>query len=340
MKIMTIIGTRPELIRLSVTIKLLDQVCDHVLVHTGQNWDPTLNGDLFKELGIREPDLNLQGGQESKFHFMSEVLPVLAAFVKAQDPDAILILGDTNSCLAAAMVANSLNIPLVHCEAGNRCWSSVVPEESNRKMIDQISDLNLVYGEQQRLNLLREGHHPSEIVKTGSPMKEVIDAYHRVSGGYVSKKPYYALTVHRAENLQCGAGWLENLVSELQKTHPCRVSCHPRLEKAMDTKDSKTYLRPQGLNDWWNIQKQAVAVLSDSGTLPEETYHLGFPALHLRHSNERPEATEAGVVTTVGVSPPVILAALKTVKSNREIIADYEVDNFAERVWSCLQSHL
>lgn len=335
MKIMTVVGTRPELIRLSVTIKLLDKACDHVLVHTTQNWDPTLNRNLVEELGIRTPDLDLRGGGESKLHFMGDAMIALAAFVRTQKPDAILILGDTNSCLSAGLVANHLRIPLFHCEAGNRCWDKRVPEESNRRMIDSMADFNLVYGEQQRLNLIREGHHPSTIVKTGSPMKQVISEYHRAVA-VTSAEPYFALSVHRAENLRDGAEWLEELIRQLP--HRCVVSTHPRLEQIVGL--GATFQRPKGLNEWWNTQRNAAAVLSDSGTLPEEAYLLDFPAVNLRKSNERPEATEAGIVSVAGTDPDRILAALGTVGTTEEVIDDYEITNFAERVWSCLTSHI
>lgn len=337
MKIATVIGTRPELIRLSVTIKLLDKVCEHTLIHTNQNHDPTLKDILFADLGIRKPDLEVPPTKPNEFQGNCE--EVLTQCFKGYRPDGILILGDTHSCRATTIVAKQLGIPLFHCEAGNRCWDPRVPEENNRITVDHAASFNLVYTELQRMNLIREGLHPSKIAKTGSPMKEVIhEQAEAIQIPEPLQEPYYAISVHRHENLINGAKWLEDLVKNLSHQMKCVVSCHPRLQDHI--KLGGSYLPPTGVKEWWEIQRHAVAVLSDSGTLPEEAYHLKFPALHLRHTNERPEATETGGVITVGTDPDRILKTLANVKPNYERIQDYEIANFSQRVWSCLQNVL
>jgi UDP-N-acetylglucosamine 2-epimerase len=336
MKIATVIGTRPELIRLSVTIKLLDKVCEHTLIHTNQNDDPTLKDILFTDLGVRKPDLEVPPTTPKEFQGNCE--EVLTQCFKGYRPDGILILGDTHSCRATTIVAKQLGIPLFHCEAGNRCWDPCVPEENNRITIDHAASFNLVYTELQRMNLIREGLHPKNIVKTGSPMKEVIEQYGAQSPPEQTS-PYYAISVHRHENLINGAKWLEHLVNKLSEQCYCLVSCHPRLQQHI--KMGGSYISPTTVKEWWEIQRHAKVVLSDSGTLPEESYYLNFPALHLRKTNERPEATETGGVLTVGTDPDRIMQAIETMLlRSTEKIQDYEISNFSQRVWSCLQNVL
>jgi len=348
-KVMTFVGTRPEIIRLSRVLARLDDTVDHVLVHTGQNYDYELNGIFFEELGIRRPDHFLEVDTSSLGRVLGETLYRSEEVLLADRPDAVLVLGDTNSSIAAFM-AKRLRIPVYHMEAGNRCFDENVPEETNRRLVDHVSDFNLVYTEHARRNLLAEGLHPRRILLTGSPMKEVLLHY---GAQFAASKildtlglvpqGYLLVSAHREENvddprrlgllLDCLAAARER--SEM----PVLVSTHPRTRKRLEALGREvegiTFHPPLGFIDYVRLQQDALCVLSDSGTISEESSILGFPAVTLRDSIERPEALDTGSIIMTGLDPGNIVEAIDLVvrerKADRSIPQDYLIDNCSER---------
>ena len=355
-KVMTIVGTRPEIIRLSEVMKRLDRSFDHVLVHTGQNWDPLLNEVFFDDLGLRTPDRLLGVRTDSLGQVLADVLTGTEQAIRDFQPDALLVLGDTNSCLSAVM-AKRMRVPVYHMEAGNRCFDENVPEETNRRLVDHVADYNLVYTEHARQNLLAEGLHPRRILKTGSPMKEVLEAHRSAIEASevltrlgLSDRGYLLVSAHREENVDSAAR-LDALLNCLQAAAqdvslPVLVSTHPRTRKRLDargrTVDGVTFHEPLGFLDYNHLQLHSACVLSDSGTIAEESSLLGFPAVTLRDSIERPEALDTAAITMTGLDPANVVAAVRLAmqREPKVIPQDYQIGNCSERVVNFLVSTL
>ena len=333
LKVLTVLGTRPEIIRLSRVLDALDRYTDHVLVHTGQNYDHGLNGVFFEQLRLRQPDHHLAVDTSSLGRVLGETLIKVEAVLLQERPDAVLILGDTNSSIAAVM-AKRLHIPVFHMEAGNRSFDGNVPEEANRRLVDHTADYNLVYTEHARRNLLGEGMPPQRIVLTGSPLREVLDHYAddiAASGVHeaVGVRPggYFLVSAHREENVdepERLTSLLEAL-DELARTYdvPVLVSTHPRTRKRIDllarTADERVrFHEPFGFFDYVRLQQGALCVLSDSGTISEESAMLGFPALTLRDAIERPESVDAGGILLTGVQEEAVLDGVRLVLAEWE----------------------
>lgn len=359
LKVLTVVGTRPEIIRLAATIKRLDATTDHVLVHTGQNYDYELNEVFFEDLGLRRPDHFLAADTSSLGAVLGSVLTRIEAVLRDEQPDAVVVLGDTNSCISALM-ARRMKIPVFHMEAGNRSFDENVPEEVNRRMVDHVSDYNLVYTEHARRNLLAEGIHPSRILLTGSPMREVLSANaDAIAASDVLEQQglteggYFLVSLHREENVDDPhrlASALESLGRLADEYDlPVLVSTHPRTRKRLEAQpdELKSKLRlhpPFGFNDYVRLQQSAKLVLSDSGTISEESSLLGFPAVTLRDAIERPEAVDAGAIVLAGVEPDDVLRAVAFVLGQREsggvraLPAGYEVDDTSSRVVAFIHS--
>lgn len=351
LKVLTVVGTRPEIIRLAPTIKLLDDTTEHVLVHTGQNYDYELNEIFFEDLGLRRPDHFLEADTSSLGAVLGSVLTKTEAVLLEEKPDAMLVLGDTNSCISALM-ARRMKIPVYHMEAGNRSFDENVPEEVNRRMVDHVADYNLVYTEHARRNLLAEGIHPSRILLTGSPMREVLEANaDAIAASDVVQRQglaeggYFLVSLHREENvddprrLTSALDALGRLADEYDV--PVLVSTHPRTRQRLESQPDglKAKLRfhpPFGFNDYVKLQQSAKLVLSDSGTISEESSILGFRAVTLRDAIERPEALDAGAIITAGVEADDVLRAahqvLRTPERSSRAPLGYEVDDSAARV--------
>lgn len=357
MKVMTVVGTRPELIRLARVIHRLDTTAgvEHVLVHTGQNYDYSLNEVFFEDLGIRKPDHMLGVDTSSLGAVLGGTLIATEQVMRSEQPDAVLVLGDTNSCIAALM-ARRLRIPTYHMEAGNRCFDLNVPEETNRRMVDHVSDFNLVYTEHARRNLLSEGLHPRRILKTGSPMREVLNAYREqidasevLADKGLEEGKYFLVSAHREENVDRPER-LQQLLDCLTAVHahfglPVFVSTHPRTRKRLEAlpgwtePEGITFSEPLGFHDYNKLQLSAACVLSDSGTIAEESSLLGFPAVTLRDSIERPEALDTGGIMMTGLHAEDCVAAVQVAMDSgytREGVShltpeDYLIDNTSER---------
>ena len=354
LKVMTIVGTRPEIIRLSRVISLLDETVNHVLVHTGQNYDYELNEIFFKELELKKPDHFLNADTSSLGVTVGDIIKKSETVLKKEMPDALLVLGDTNSCLSAYM-AKRMHIPIYHMEAGNRCFDFNVPEEINRRVIDHIADFNLVYTEHARRHLLSEGLPHRRIYLTGSPMKEVLDYYlpkidksKILSKLKLEKNNYFVVSIHREENVDNK----ENLKTLLETLNSISnnfkkkiiFSTHPRTRKRIETLsniklDSKIqFLKPFGFFDYIKLQKNALCTISDSGTINEESSILDFPAITVRNSMERPEGLDTGSIILTGLNKTVILDSinfvLKEKKSRvkKEYSVDYKINNTSFRV--------
>ena len=353
LKVMTVVGTRPEIIRLACVMKKLDAspAVEHVLVHTGQNYDYELNEVFFKDLGLRKPDyfLNAAGGNATVT--AGKILEAIDPVLEETKPEAFLVLGDTNSCLCA-IAAKKRHIPVFHMEAGNRCFDQRVPEETNRKIVDHISDINLCYSSIAREYLLKEGLPPDQVIKTGSPMLEVLteqmpkvkrNAAKVLKAMKVTKDKYFVVSAHREENIADERHFL-NLVDCLNEIAaayklPIIVSTHPRTRKMIEKKGVKfnklvKLMKPMGLTEYLALQLNAKAVLSDSGTISEESSILGFKALNLREAHERPEAMEEAAVRMVGQNKERILQALKhldVAKPCRKVY-DYSMPDVSEKV--------
>lgn len=360
LKVMTVVGTRPEIIRLACVLKKLDAspAIDHVLVHTGQNYDYELNEVFFEDLGLKKPDyfLNAAGGNATVT--AGKILEAIDPVLEEVKPDAFLVLGDTNSCLCA-IAAKKRHIPIFHMEAGNRCFDQRVPEESNRKIVDHISDINLCYSDIAREYLLREGLPPDQVIKTGSPMLEVLteqmpkvkrNAAKVLKKMSLAKGKYFVVSAHREENIAEERHFL-NLVdclNEIAKGYklPIIVSTHPRTRKMIEAKGVKfdklvKLMKPMGLTEYLALQLNAKAVLSDSGTISEESSILGFKALNLREAHERPEAMEEAAVMMVGQNKERILQALKhlTVAKPCRKVYDYSMPDVSEKVVRIIVSY-
>ena len=354
LKVMTILGTRPEIIRLACTMALLDKHVDQKIVHTGQNYDYELSEVFFKELQVHKPDYFLNVNTSSLGQVYGNILIAIEPILKKERPDAVLILGDTNSSIAG-IIARRMKIPIYHMEAGNRCFDSIVPEEINRRIIDHISDYNLVYTEHARRHLLSEGIPHRRIYLTGSPMKEVlmthlakIKASNAMSELGLEKGKYFLVSAHREENVD-NREHLQKILASLEKIYrefklPVIVSTHPRTRKRLETlgktniPDGIKFLKPFGFLDYNWLQMNACCVLSDSGTICEESAILNFPAITIRNAIERPEAMDAGTIIMTGLEPEVIVSAIKmqisedNKKMPRRIPLDYEIENISYRV--------
>ena len=357
MKVMTVVGTRPELIRLARVIYRLDATAgiEHVLVHTGQNYDYTLNQVFFDDLEIRQPNHMLGVDTSSLGAVLGGTLIAAEKVMQEEAPDAVLVLGDTNSCIAALM-ARRMRIPTYHMEAGNRCFDLNVPEETNRRMVDHVSDFNLVYTEHARGNLLAEGLHPRRILKTGSPMREVLNAYRDnidastvVADKGLEKGKYFLVSAHREENvdsperLQMLLGCLTAVYAHYRL--PVFVSTHPRTRKRLEAlpnwsePEGITFSEPLGFHDYNKLQISAACCLSDSGTIAEESSILGFPAITLRDSIERPEALDTGGIIMTGLHAHDVVAAVQVAIDSgytrggvsRLTPNDYLIENTSER---------
>lgn len=355
LKIMTIVGTRPEIIRLSRTMTLLDKYTKQVIVHTGQNYDFELNEVFWNDLELRKPDHFLNVDTSSLGSTVGDIMRKSEEVMLLEKPDAVLVLGDTNSCLAA-YIAKRLRIPVFHMEAGNRSFDFNVPEEINRRIIDHIADYNLVYTEHARRHLISEGLMHRRIYLTGSPMREVLDYYQNkiAQSGILktlelTKNKYFVVSTHREENVDSPEN-LRKIIAILnhlaeQYNLPVIVSTHPRTRKRMEQltdivlDDRVKYLKPFGFLDYINLQMNALCTISDSGTISEESAMLSFPAISLRQSMERPEAQDAGTIILTGFEPAIVLNAIGTVidefqKNNfyTQIAADYSITNTSWRV--------
>lgn len=326
LKVVTVVGTRPEIIRLSCTIAKLDEFCEHVLVHTGQNYDYELNQIFFEDLDIRAPDIFLECAGATAAETMAQVISKADAMFAEVKPDAILILGDTNSAMAA-IPAKRKKIPIFHMEAGNRCFDMRVPEEINRKIVDHVSDVNMPYTDIAREYLLAEGLKPDLVVKTGSPMDEVLNRYEaKIASAEIlttlglTSEEYFVVSVHREENVDSEKNinsYVKALNAIAEKyQHPIIVSTHPRTRKKIDLLNLEFHplvklLKPLGFSDYVKLQMDAKAVLSDSGTITEESSILNFPAINIRDAQERPEGFEEGAVMFTGMNVERILQALE-----------------------------
>lgn len=361
LKVMTVVGTRPEIIRLSRTISKLDDYCEHVLVHTGQNYDYELNEVFFSDLGIRKPDVFLAVAGKTAAETIGKVIIEVDKVLQTHEPEALLLLGDTNSALAA-ISAKRRKIPIFHMEAGNRCFDERVPEETNRRIVDHTADINLPYSDIAREYLLREGFPPDRIIKTGSPLFEVIE-HHRVAinGSTVLSrlglKPlsYFLVSAHREENVdsETNLGKLVGILNRLSERYeiPVIVSTHPRTQKRLEAgghvfHDKVQLLKPFGFIDYIRLQEQAKAVLSDSGTITEESSILNFPALNIRQTHERPEGMEEAAVMMVGLEFHRVihaLAILETQPRGQERllcqVSDYSNPNVSDKVVRIISSY-
>ncbi len=361
LKVMTVVGTRPEIIRLSRTISKLDDYCDHVLVHTGQNFDYELNEVFFSDLDIRKPDVFLAAAGDTAAETIGQVIIAVDKAFQVHQPEALLLLGDTNSALAA-IAAKRRKIPIFHMEAGNRCFDFRVPEEINRRIVDHTADIHLTYSEIARDYLLREGLPPDQVIRTGSPMREVLEYYKAgIEASTVLAKlglaaqSYFLVSSHREENVDSPEN-LEKLFVILnrlaeQYQEPVIVSTHPRTRKRMDTLGLTAhplvrFLKPFGFLDYIQLQMQARCVLSDSGTITEESSILNFPALNLREVHERPEGFEEAAVIFVGLSVERVFQGLNILAAQPRgeqralhMVADYTPDNVSEKVLRIIQSY-
>lgn len=356
MKVMTIVGTRPEIIKLACVIKTLDIFTEHTLVHTGQNYDYELNEIFFKDMGIRKPDVFMNAAGETAAETIGNVIKESDKLFKKYKPDALLIYGDTNSCLAV-ISAKRNKIPVLHMEAGNRSFDQRVPEELNRKVVDHLSDINMTITEHARRYLLAEGISPETIIKVGSSMKEVLrDNAEAIQKSQVLKKlklepkKYFLLSAHREENIDSEKNF-NNLIDSVNAVcgvykMPIIFSVHPRTQKMIDKKGVKLNklvqaMKPLGFSDYIKLQQNAYCVISDSGTITEESSLLGFPAITVRQAHERPEGMDEGTLIMTGLDKNTILDAIKVVTSSERtpVVKDYDVDNVSQKVVRIILSY-
>ncbi len=364
LKVMTVVGTRPEIIRLARVMNALDNAdaIEHVIVHTGQNYDYELNQIFFDDLAIRKPDYFLNAAGTTATETIGKILINIDPLLEKLQPDAFLVLGDTNSCLCA-IPAKKRHIPIFHMEAGNRCFDQRVPEETNRKIVDHISDINMTYSDIAREYLLREGLSADRIIKTGSPMFEVLNHYlpsikssNILERLYLEHNNYFVVSAHREENISSESNFKGlvtslNLVAEKYDL-PIIVSTHPRTRKMIDAKGIVLHkniqlLKPLGFNDYNALQLHSKAVLSDSGTISEESSILNFPALNIRQAHERPEAMEEASVMMVGLNPDRILQGLIQLDTQKRgdersfrNVADYSMPNVSDKVVRIIVSYV
>lgn len=365
LKVVTVVGTRPEIIRLACVLQKLDasEAIEHVLVHTGQNYDYELNEVFFEDLGLRKPNYFLNAAGKNATETAGQILINIDPVLAEVQPDAFLVLGDTNSCLCA-IAAKKRHIPIFHMEAGNRCFDQRVPEESNRKIVDHISDINLTYSDIAREYLLAEGLRPDRVIKTGSPMYEVL---HQYLPKVEKRKPeilqelgleagkYFVISAHREENISSEKNFF-NLVEILntiaaQYNYPVIVSTHPRTrnmiqQKGVQFHEQVKLMKPMGLSDYLALQVQSKAVLSDSGTINEESSILNFRALNIREAHERPEAMEEASVMMVGLNPERVMQGLIQLEQqqigadrNFREVADYTMPNVSDKVVRIILSY-
>jgi len=360
LKVMTVVGTRPEIIRLSSVINKLDEseAIDHILVHTGQNYDYELNEVFFKDFNLKKPDYFLNAATGTAVETIGNILVKIDPILEEVKPDAFLVLGDTNSCLCA-IAAKRRHIPIFHMEAGNRCFDQRVPEETNRKIVDHTADINLTYSDIAREYLLREGHPADRVIKTGSPMFEVLysrkedieksDVLERLG---LETGKYFIVSAHREENISSEQNFMDlvdslNTIAEKYQM-PLIVSTHPRTRKMIEAKGVEfnplvKTMKPLGFNDYVKLQKYAKAVLSDSGTISEESSILGFRALNIRQAHERPEAMEEASVMMVGLKKERILQGLEILETQEKdtlrLVADYSMPNVSDKVLRIILSY-
>lgn len=361
-KVMTVVGTRPEIIRLSRVMARLDEDLEHILVHTGQNYDYELNKIFFEDMELRKPDIFLEAACQTAAATIGKIIEKMDEALLEHQPDALLVLGDTNSCLSA-IAAKRRKIPIFHMEAGNRCFDQRVPEETNRKIVDHISDINMPYSSIAREYLLREGLPPDRIIKTGSPMYEVLNYYlPKIKSSTVIKDlglipgKYFVVSCHREENVDSDRN-LSNLVESLNRLsveygEPIIMSTHPRTRKRFEAKGVKLdplvqTLKPLGFSDYNRLQLEARLAISDSGTITEESSILNFPAINIREAHERPEGMEEASVMMCGLEPDRLLEATRlaqkqkrgTERTFREV-ADYCMPNVSEKVLRIILSYI
>jgi UDP-N-acetylglucosamine 2-epimerase (non-hydrolysing) len=360
LKVMTIVGTRPEIIRLSAVIKKLEEsdAIEHILVHTGQNYDYELNEIFFNDFNLRKPDYFLNAASGASSETIGKIFIAIEPVLEKENPEAVLILGDTNSCLCA-IPAKKRKIPIFHMEAGNRCFDQRVPEETNRKIVDHTSDINLTYSDIAREYLLREGLPADRIIKTGSPMFEVvsgkindIDSSNILSELKLKQNEYFVVSAHREENISSDKNFLDlvntlNAVADMYKL-PIIVSTHPRTRNKINELNIEfnqlvSLMKPLGFNDYVKLQKEAKAVLSDSGTISEESSILEFAALNIREAHERPEAMEEASVMMVGLDQERILQGLEILKTQKKddlrLVSDYSMPNVSDKVLRIILSY-
>ena len=357
---MTVVGTRPEIIRLSAVINKLEEseAIEHILVHTGQNYDYELNQVFFNDFKLKKPDYFLNAATGTAVETIGNILIKIDPIMEREKPDAFLVLGDTNSCLCA-IAAKRRHIPIFHMEAGNRCFDQRVPEETNRKIVDHIADINLTYSDIAREYLLREGLPPDRVIKTGSPMFEVLnsrkedieksDILDRLN---LKEGQYFVVSAHREENINSETNFMDlvdslNTVADVYQL-PIIVSTHPRTRKMIEEKNIEfnpliQTLKPLGFNDYVKLQIKSKAVLSDSGTISEESSILGFRALNIRQAHERPEAMEEAAVMMVGLKKERILQGLKVLETQRtetlRLVSDYSMPNVSDKVLRIILSY-
>lgn len=363
LKVMSVVGTRPEIIRLSRVLAALDVHCDHVLVHTGQNYDYELNQVFFDDLGLRKPNFFLHSaeGSTSAANTIGNLITAVDAVLAQVQPEAMLVLGDTNSCLSV-IPAKRRKVPIFHMEAGNRCFDQRVPEETNRRIVDHTSDINLTYSTIARDYLLREGLPPDQVIKTGSPMYEVLHHYlpqiqdsDALSRLGLAAKQYFVVSAHREENIESDKSFnkLVEVLNALATDHglPVVVSTHPRTQNRVDATGAKFHplvrlMKPLGFHDYVNLQMNAKAVLSDSGTINEESSILNFPALNMREAHERPEGMEEAAVMMVGLEIERVRQGLAILESQPRgsdrcvrLVSDYSMPNVSEKVIRIIHSY-
>ena len=359
LKVVTIVGTRPEIIRLSSIIKKFDDIFDHKLVHTGQNYDFELNEIFFSDLNLKKPDYFLDAASDSATKTIGNVISLTDDVLIKESPDAVMILGDTNSCLSV-IAAKNRKIPTFHFEAGNRCFDMRVPEEINRKIVDHTADVNLTYSTIAREYLLREGLAPDLVIKIGSPMKEVIeDNFNKIKNSKIlkehnlTKNSYFVVSSHRQENIENKKNFSKILSIiegiEDQFGLPVIISTHPRTRKKLDSSKKKfskniNFLKPLSFSDYIKLQMESKLVLSDSGTINEEASILNFNAINLRESYERPESAEEGSTILTGLSMERVFQAIEVfenmdTKKTRTIVKDYDTSNVSEKVANTVLSY-
>lgn len=362
MKVMTIVGTRPEIIKLSRVIAEFDQYTDHVLVHTGQNYDYELNEIFFEDLGVRKPDYFLEVAGKSVAYTIGNVIAKSDDIMEKEQPDAVMVYGDTNSCLSI-ISAKRRKIPVFHFEAGNRCFDQRVPEELNRKIVDHLSDINFPLTEHARRYLIAEGIPADRVIKPGSPMKEIIEFnMEKILNSNVLNKlqlkefNYFIVSTHREENVDSEENFnnlLDSLNAIAKKYNmPIIVSTHPRTRKRLEQLDRKDFnpliqfLKPLGFFDYIKLQMKAYCVISDSGTITEESSILNFPAITIRQAHERPEGMDEGILIMTGLKKDLVMNSIDVVVSHHDyknrafkLVKDYDVDNFSKKILRTVLSY-